>query len=96
MSATSEEQSCPACGARLDFAPWEEGSPSHEICPCCGIQFGYDDAAGGDLEARVLAYERWRDLWLSEGARWRSRGQPAPSGWSVGEQLRRVGIKFES
>ena len=94
MRARSEEQICPACGARLDFAPWQGQSPSDEICPCCGIQFGYDDAAGGDLEARSLAYDRWRDRWLSEGARWRSHAQPAPPGWSASEQLRRVGVEF--
>ena len=96
MSATPEEHLCPACGALLDFAPWQGDSPSHEICPCCGIQFGYSDAAGGDPEARIVAYERWRDRWLAEGAHWSSGSRSKPDGWSVAKQLRRVGVDIES
>jgi len=32
---------CPVCQSGLDFEPWCDGSPSHEICFSCGIQFGY-------------------------------------------------------
>jgi hypothetical protein len=38
---------CPVCGFGLWFQPWRAESPADEMCPCCGIQFGYDDAAGG-------------------------------------------------
>jgi hypothetical protein len=31
------------CG--LGFLPWHDDSASDEICPCCYIQFGYDDAS---------------------------------------------------
>lgn len=35
---------CPACGfSGLVSEPWDDVSPSDEICPCCGIQFGLDD-----------------------------------------------------
>ena len=45
MESMSKSCYCPACGFPLEFEPWANGSPSDEICPCCGIQFGYDDAA---------------------------------------------------
>ena len=44
---------CPACGYDgLEEPPWTDGSASDEICPSCGIQFGYEDFAGGDVDAR--------------------------------------------
>ena len=56
---------CPACGYDLEFPAWDGESASDEICPSCGIQFGYTDTAGGDLEARqrlYLAWQGWVDL----------------------------------
>jgi len=51
---------CPVCGYVLQFIPWDGLSASDEICPSCGIQFGYDDAAGGNVQAREEIYKRWR------------------------------------
>lgn len=68
LDPTTGSQSCPACGLALPFAPWEEGSPSDEICPRCGIQFGYDDVADGDVKKRALIYARWRDRWIAAGS----------------------------
>lgn len=67
-------QRCPVCAERLDFHPWNGTSASDEICPGCGIQFGYNDARS-DLRSRV--YDAWRDEWITNGrqpitgARWR-------------------------
>jgi hypothetical protein len=38
--------SCPICGYdRLDEPPYDEnGNSSFDICPCCGIEFGYEDS----------------------------------------------------
>ncbi len=55
---------CPACGSELDFAPWDGESASHEICPHCGIQFGYNDARA-DLRAQI--YRLWREAWVANG-----------------------------
>jgi hypothetical protein len=54
----AREDLCPVCGYELAFAPWSDDSPSDEICPSCGIQFGYDDAAGGSVACRAGVYER--------------------------------------
>ena len=37
---------------------------SQEICRECGIQFGYDDAAGGDPAKREEIHAEWRRRFL--------------------------------
>ncbi len=56
--------SCPVCEASLDFLPWNGSSASDEICPSCGIQFGYNDARP-DLRERI--YSGWRTAWIENG-----------------------------
>jgi hypothetical protein len=84
---------CPACGFALDFEPWSQGVPSNEICPCCGIQFGYDDAAGGDPARVAEIYESWRERWIADGARWSSLGRRPPDDWNATSQLAKVGVR---
>ena len=96
MSDTSRLYTCPACDAVPDFTPWQEDSASDEIYPYYNIQFGYDDIAGGDPDARHLVYKQWRDRWISDGAHWWSPSQPKPVGWSVAAQLLRIGVGIES
>ena len=65
---------CPVCQSELDFEPWCENSASDEICPSCGIQFGYNDARE-DYRQRI--YSLWREAWIANnrrafhGAAWR-------------------------
>lgn|GEM_PF-1823165 len=72
-SESKEELSkfCPVCGFDFlkDFGckPWDGDVPCYEICPSCGIQFGYDDAAGGSLENRIKCHNAWRKRFLQEG-----------------------------
>lgn len=78
--------SCPACGFDLGFEPWTKGEASFEICPCCGIQFGCDDA---EPSKRAQLHAEWRQRWIAEGMLWWSgRGEPAD--WNALEQVRRV------
>lgn len=84
----SEIHPCPVCGYELPFAPWDDDSAADEMCPCCGIQFGYDDMAGGDLQARQAIYREWRSRWIGQGMPWYSKGWPKPIGWNPKEQLR--------
>ena len=58
---------CPSCENELEFEPWVGDLDSQEICPFCGIQFGYDDACGGDRTARQALYEKWRTVWEQNG-----------------------------
>src|SRR6266403_627753 len=60
---------CPACEQIvLDEPAWNGESPSHEICPSCGIEFGYDDMSADSLQ-RSAIYRRWREAWLANGRR---------------------------
>lgn len=83
---------CPTCGYVLEFAPWEDGAPSDEICPSCGIHFGYDDVAAGDPATRLAVYQRWRVAWVRNGTSWWSRSVAEPPGWDPVLQLIRAGI----
>lgn len=78
---------CPACGFRLDFPPWNGDSSSDEMCPCCWIQFGYDDASPA---GRDEAYVRWREAWKVAGMPWRGKGRGAPEHWDPAVQVRVV------
>jgi hypothetical protein len=82
---------CPACGYdNLLEIPWSDSGPSDEICPSCGIQFGYDDAAGGNLLHRQAIYVAWRERWQDQGMQWYSSSRPKPPGWDPRIQVRRV------
>lgn len=87
---TLDNNYCPVCGYKLDFQPWVNNSPSDEICPCCGIQYGYDDAAGGDENMRQFIYEKWREQWKKEGMPWKSEGNNQPKNWNPVQQLRNI------
>ena len=67
MNTIKQNYLCPVCAYNLDFEPWTKDSPSDEICPSCGIQFGYDDAAGGNHDSRQTIYTKWRERWVSQG-----------------------------
>ena len=75
---------CPVCGYDdLDEAPRDElDCASFEICPCCGTQFGYDDAARDHASLR--------DEWVGTGMAWWSRSHKPPIGWDPAEQLGRL------
>jgi hypothetical protein len=65
---------CPVCGFRLMYP-----ATDHRICPCCGTEFGYDDAG--------RSHEELREVWVENGARWWSPVDPTPPGWNPREQL---------
>ena len=90
-----KNNSCPVCGYELDFAPWQGIYSSDEICPCCGIQYGYDDAAGGDMNKRHLIYKKWRNRWIKEGMPWKSIESPKPDRWDPIQQLQEGGSSFD-
>ncbi len=60
MDALNHSTSCPVCGFDLGFVP----ADSFEICPSCGIQFGYNDATPGGAEDQRNIYSQWRRRWI--------------------------------
>ncbi|MCP4677487.1 MAG: hypothetical protein GY854_18630 [Deltaproteobacteria bacterium] len=82
---------CPVCGyPELVEPPWQGGAPSDEICPSCGIHFGFDDVAGGDPAVRLEVYKALRAKWEAGGCRWFSSARSRPEGWDPIDQLRPV------
>ena len=78
---------CPVCGyPELDQPAWDPntGSPSFDICPSCGCEFGYHDAT---LEAK----ERYRRNWVQKGAPW-FKPELKPLEWSLQNQLEQIGV----
>ena len=66
---------CPVClYANLPYPPND-----YNICPCCGTEFGNDDA--------FQTHEELRWQWIDSGARWRSRLVLPPAGWDAVRQL---------
>src|SRR5437868_2406114 len=76
---------CPVCGFADLLGPThdEYRCGLHEICPSCGVQFGYDDANHSN--------EQLRDRWIGRGAPWHSKITLPPADWDPAEQLRRAG-----
>jgi hypothetical protein len=72
---------CPVCGwTGLDEAPYDaHGCPSYEICPCCGVEHGYDDASS--------AHDALRAEWIARGMSWWSSVRSSPVGWDPVAQL---------
>lgn len=70
---------CPVCGwERMRNPP-----TNHEICPCCGTQFGYTDAS--------VTHEDLRLKWVHKGAKWHSSSwRPGPSDFNASAQLARL------
>ncbi len=91
-----KENPYPICGyGEFDEPPWSsDGSPSYDICPSCGVEFGYQDFAQDEVERRG----RWRDLrqkWIGSGMRWSSSVERRPPSWDPVKQLKNIGIHIE-
>ena len=89
MADTSELTfTCPACGyPSLSEAPWtDESGGSLEICPCCGIQFGYVDVFPS-AECRPALWHGWGVKWFTDGMHWGS-STPPPEGWDPEAQFK--------
>lgn len=65
--------SCPVC--LFDDMPYPPRD--YDICPCCGTEFGNDDAE--------YSHDELRAAWIANGAQWFFE-QP-PDGWSPWSQL---------
>ena len=82
MAVMQDDQySCRVCGHRFGFRPWgEDGkTPSYEICPCCGVEFGNEDYA-------VASTRAYRERWVRSGCVWFD-AKEKPDGWSWQRQM---------
>ncbi|CAN5165687.1 hypothetical protein BH11ACT3_BH11ACT3_01020 [soil metagenome] len=77
---------CPVCGNdALKRPPYDEyDGATFSICPCCGIEFGYDDSRS--------SHSVLREEWIASGMKWWSSRNLAPEGWDPIAQLRRAGF----
>lgn len=71
---------CPVCG----YPELEEPPATFEICPCCGTEFGLDDAD--------ISHGELRRAWLLAGAPWFSQFTHAPAGWNPYRQILKAGL----
>jgi hypothetical protein len=80
---------CRVCGLRLADPPWGLGgrSPSYQHCPCCGVEFGYQDAT-------PIGVRKYREKWLAAGANW-DESKRRPDHWDLQQQLQQVPEKFQ-
>lgn len=77
---------CPVCRyPGLSEPPYDaNGASSFDICPCCGTQFGYQDAR--------TPHSELRKRWLDSGAHWHSKVVAQPENWNALDQLRLAGL----
>ena len=75
---------CRICGFDLEYPIWgEKGDcPTHDICPCCGVEFGYEDS-------QYNAILKFRKEWMDKGAQW-FRTKMKPKDWDIQKQFRNI------
>lgn len=85
---TEYKYNCRVCGLRQDEPIWGEdgNSPSYDICPCCGVEFGYGDTTIDNCKAI-------RKDWIAKGMKW-SFPEEKPSNWSWDEQKKHIPPKY--
>ena len=88
MHNNKELYACRVCGAIQTDLPWGDTGQdaSFNICDCCGVEFGYEDAT-------LLGLKRYRDRWLSDGAKW-NNPKSRPEHWSLDEQLQNIPLEY--
>jgi hypothetical protein len=77
---------CFLCGyPDLRNNPWSEDglSPSYDICPCCGMEYGVDDI-------NELAFKLYREEWFSKGRKWFDQQVKPPLNWDLSNQVENI------
>ncbi|MGN0065266.1 MAG: hypothetical protein ACI379_13590 [Nocardioides sp.] len=80
---------CRVCGYDWGEPPWGDSQlePTYWICPCCGVEAGYEDCAPDGARAH-------RRAWLATGARWADPSTPH-DGLEPEQRLRHVPPGYE-
>lgn len=83
----SELNACRVCGLEQNF-PWGESGqdPTHDICECCGVEFGYEDFT-------LKAVRNYRKSWIESGGKWWNE-KFKPKNWNLEKQLKNIPPKF--
>lgn len=86
---------------RIGLPPWaghgtppysqRYGTPSYDVCACCGFEFGNDDDPG---TARPQTFSEYLQEWIGSGCEWFAPSKK-PEGWGVEAQLKKAGIQYE-
>lgn len=86
----SSEYHCRVCGYKYQDPTWfEDETPSHDICVCCGVQFGYEDT-------QQEAVREYRNNWMQNGAKWFSANHRFKlNSWDLELQLLQIPNKWE-
>ncbi|KAB0603055.1 hypothetical protein F7R19_10270 [Cupriavidus pauculus] len=68
----------------LSSPPWGDdgNSPTWEICPCCGTEFGYEDST--PASAREM-----RSRWIAGGKQWLDKREKSAD-WDFGIQSKHI------
>ncbi|MGN6293494.1 MAG: hypothetical protein ACTHMV_12190 [Chitinophagaceae bacterium] len=82
------EHNCRVCGLYITESPWgmDGESPTYEICPCCGVEFGNEDYT-------IEATRRYRQKWLDKGGDWFNLKEK-PEVWDKEEQMKDIPEEF--
>jgi predicted RNA-binding Zn-ribbon protein involved in translation (DUF1610 family) len=89
--SNGEEFVCPVCGfPELEEPAYARGAPSHEICPSCGTEFGYDDVHADMNRADI--YASLRQQWADTGFRWSGISSDPADRWNPTKQLTQAGL----
>jgi hypothetical protein len=81
---------CRVCGFDNGFLVWgnDGKTPSYEICPCCGCEFGFDDDGHASTDPK-----HYRKEWIDSGTKWNvSRNKP--KNWNFKEQMKNIPKKY--
>lgn len=75
---------CRVCGLLQKNPPWGESGrkASHAICPCCGVEFGYEDST-------LPSIKTYRKAWIKGGHEWYLPEQK-PKNWNPLHQISRL------
>ncbi|MDE0547415.1 hypothetical protein [Microbacterium sp. C7(2022)] len=85
---SDENAYCRVCGYEPADAPWgaDGTEPSWEICPCCGVEFGYEDASAAGVR-------KYRERWVAAGAPWSDPTTPLDD-LELNERLARISPRY--
>jgi len=75
---------CRVCGYSNKECPWggDGKSPTYQICPCCGVQYGVKDITPEEIQKE-------RKLWAKSKYKWFDSNLK-PADWSSEEQLKNI------